>query len=334
MDSYVPPYSPLCEPYWQALLEEGPVSVGAVPGAWEWIELPAVPLEIWDEARSLQRQHTVMNLTVDGYNRGGLIAHWKEIECFVPASHLVAYPFPADPDLRETCFAGYLGKALRLCLIEVEPARNRILLSERQVAECDLEEPEWPDWLCIGSTCEGTITSVRPFGAFVDIGPIEGMVHISEISWGRVRHPQDFVKPGQKVRVRILNVDLEHQRVGLSLKRLRPNPWDTVETYLQSGDIVTGKIASTERFGIFVELLDGIEGLLHISELANAEFARSRDESRSRNLLSAYQAGELICVRILDMTPSEHRIALTLATDSERQELLARGGLGQENLNA
>lgn len=305
MDHYVPSYCPPCELYWQALLEEGPMSLGDSPTIWEWVEAPAVPLEIWDEARGLQRRHTVLEVTVDGYNRGGLIAHWEEIECFIPASHLIDYPFPADPTAREGCFETYIGKTLRLCVIEVEPARNRILLSERQVAECELEEPDWPDWLCIGSICEGTVTSVRPFGAFVDIGPLEGMIHISEISWGRVRHPQDFVQPGQDVRVKILNVDLEHQRVGLSLKRLKTNPWDSVETQFTPGDTLEGEVASVERFGIFVELLEGIEGLLHISELS---YTHSPDD-----LYRTYASGDKINVRILDITPEEHRIALAPA---------------------
>ncbi len=309
MDIYVPPYCPPCDTYWQTLLDEGPVSSGEVPGPWQWVEAPAIPLEIWDEARELQRRHTVMKLTIDSFNRGGLIAHWNEIECFVPASHLIAYPFPADPEAREACFSEYLGQELRLCLIEVEPARNRILLSERQVPECEVEEPEWPDWLCIGTTCDGTVTSVRPFGAFVDIGPIEGMIHISEISWGRVRHPQDFVKPGQHVRVRILNVDLDHQRVGLSLKRLRPNPWDTIEHHVKTGDVVKGTIASIERFGIFVELVEGIEGLLHISELHHVDCAE--------DIHSEHECGDTIAVRILDMVPNEHRIALAMADNGD-----------------
>ncbi len=303
MELYVPPYCPPCEGFWQALLEEGPVSVGEVPGPWEWVELPAIPMEIWDEARDLQRRHSTVALTVDSFNRGGLIAHWNTVECFVPASHLIAYPFPADPDARENCFQQYLGKTLRFCVIEVEPTRNRILLSERQVQDCEIAQPEWPSWLCIGTVCEGTITSVRPFGAFVNIGPLEGMVHISEISWGRVRHPQDFVTPGQTVRVRILNVDLEHQRVGLSIKRLRANPWATVQEHLKPGDIVDGSIASVERFGLFVELLEGIEGLLHISELGGPD-----------DVQGMYSTGEVIGVRILDILPDEHRISLALAT--------------------
>ena len=309
MEHYIPPYCPPCELYWQALLAEGPVSYSASQRQWEWVESPTIRLEVWEEASELERHHTPIELVIDDFNRGGLIAHWKDIECFVPASHLVAYPFPADPDAREACFVSYLNKTLRLCLIEVEPARNRILLSERQVAECEMAEPEWPEWLCIGNTCEGTITSVRPFGAFVDIGPIEGMIHISEISWGRVRRSQDFVTPGDKVKTKILNIDLEHQRVGLSLKRLKPNPWATVESYLKPGDVVTGSIAGVERFGVFVELMSGIEGLLHISELPEASCAE--------DLHAIYAPGETITVRIVDITPTEHRIALTLASTTK-----------------
>lgn len=304
MDYYVPSYSPLCESYWQAILTQGPLSTGNAPGPWQWIEAPDVPMEIWDEARERQKQHTVFDLTIDGFNRGGVIAHWNDIECFVPASHLIAYPFPADPSARESCFTDYLGKVLRLCIIEVEPSRNRILLSERQVAECELIEPEWPDWLCIGTTCTGVVTSVRPFGAFVDIGPMEGMVHISEISWGRVRHPIDFLTPGQEVSVKILNVDLEHQRAGLSLKRLRDNPWMCVNEYFKSGDTAKGLIASVERFGLFVELMEGIEGLLHISELGH--------NISADDVQREYEVGDTISVRIQDINPEDHRIALGL----------------------
>jgi len=286
-------------------LEEGPASLGGVKGLWEWVEAPEVPLEVWDEARMLQKRNKVLELTVDGFNRGGLIAHWEDIECFIPASHLVDYPFPADPVAREACFQTFVGKTLRLCVIEVEPARKRLLLSERQVPECEVEEPEWPDWLCIGSICTGTVTSVRPFGAFVDIGPIEGMVHISEISWGRVRHPQDFLELGQEIRVKILNVDLEHQRVGLSIKRLHANPWDSVCSYFHAGDVVQGTVASVERFGLFIELMDGIEGLLHISELSSV--------TSSEALYRSYAAGQNVAVCILDIKPDDHRIALTPA---------------------
>ena len=306
MDHYVPPHSTPCERYWEVLLEEGPVSLGHSAGAWEWIEAPDVPMAVWDEARQLHRLHTVLELVIDGHNRGGLMAHWKDVECFVPASHLVDYPFPADPVARETRFQDVHRKKLRLCIIEVEPARNRILLSERQVPECELAQPEWPEWLCVGYTCDGTVTSVRPFGAFVDIGPLEGMVHISEISWGRVRHPEDFLQPGKKVRVKILNIDLDHQRVGLSLKRLNENPWLSVCECIAPGDVMTGKIASVERFGIFVELVSGLEGLLHISELNGGDH-------RADDLAYRYRVGQPIKVRVLELIPDEHRIALGIA---------------------
>ncbi len=305
MGAYIPPYSPLCEEYWQTLLDEGPLSFGDIPGTWEWIEAPAISPVIWEEARELQKMRTVLKLSVDGFNRGGLVAHWKSIECFIPASHLIAYPFPADPIARETQFEEYTSQILRLCIIEVEPSRNRILLSERQVAECDISTPEWPDWLAPGNVCQGQVTSVRPFGAFVDIGPLEGMVHISEISWGRVRHPRDFIEPGEDVDVIILNIDPDHQRVGLSLKRLVPNPWQTVENHIQPGDVVNGKVASVERFGIFVELVHGLEGLLHVSELKNNGY--------STELNRDYRVGQDLQVRILEIISEEHRIALGLS---------------------
>lgn len=310
MDQYIPPHTPLCESYWDAILEEGPVSAGRTSTiAWEWVEAPEVPVAVWDEARHLFRTHTILDLVIDGFNRGGLMAHWKDVECFIPASHLIDYPFPADPDARERCFGAYIGRKLRLCIIEVEPIRNRILLSERQVSECELMQPEWPEWLCVGHTCTGKVTSVRPFGAFVDIGPLEGMVHISEISWGRVRHPQDFLQPGQDVHVKILNVDLEHQRVGLSLKRLNANPWMSVHSRIKAGDVLTGIIASVERFGIFVELVDGLEGLLHASEL-------ERNDGANRDY-DDYVVGQQVAVRVLEIVPEEHRIALGLV-DRER----------------
>lgn len=307
MGVYIPPYNPLCEKYWQALLDEGPLSLGATPGDWEWIEAPDVAPAVWEEARELQRLRTVLKLAIDGFNRGGLVAHWNDVECFIPASHLVAYPFPADPTAREAQFEDYVAKELRLCIIEVEPARNRILLSERQVAECGASGPDWPDWLCSGKVCHGKVTSVRPFGAFVDIGPLEGMVHISEISWGRVRHPRDFIEPGQDVDVMILNVDPEHQRVGLSMKRLVPNPWQSVEDYIRPGDVVNGKVASVERFGVFIELINGLEGLLHVSELASA--------SDTSNLHRDYSVGQEIAVCVLEIVSDEHRIALGLMNE-------------------
>ncbi|MBN1259560.1 MAG: S1 RNA-binding domain-containing protein [Anaerolineae bacterium] len=303
---YIPAHQSTCEPYWMALLDEGELSPQPVPGPWEWFEDTAISSDIWKEAQRLQEQHVIVTLKIEAYNRGGLIAYWNGVECFIPASHLVAYPFPADPTAREQCFDGYIGQDMRLCIIEVEPGRNRVLLSERQVETCEKTQRHWPEWLHDNAICTGEITSVRPFGVFVDIGPLEGMVHISEISWGRVRHPQDFVQTGQTVQVMILNVDQEHQRVGLSLKRLQPNPWDKVTEKIRIGDLLDGTIASVERFGIFIELLSGLEGLLHISEI------NQNHHDTAIPLHQQYRVGDRIRVRILNIVPREHRIALGL----------------------
>ncbi len=302
MATYIPPREPPSDAYWLTVLEEGPISRTATPGPWEWVEKPDIPLSMWEKARQLAKSRCPVKLTIKGYNRGGLIASWNGIEAFIPASHLLDYPFPADLERREEAFRRYVGRELTLCLLEVDPARRRLLLSEREASSCQAVPMDWPDWLCVGHIVGGTVTSVRPFGAFVDIGPLEGMIHISEISWRRVRDPLDFLKPGDKVKVLIINVDTEHHRVGLSIKRLHPNPWETVHEALRPGDVVEGTIVSVERFGLFIELHNGLEGLLHISAL--------RQEGDSRPLDEDYHVGDTIRVRITEIVPQEHRIAL------------------------
>ncbi len=301
MPDYIPPYARPDEGYWEAMLDEGPLSIGEQPPIWESGAATVLPAPVWDEAQALHCSRKMIELVIDSFNRGGLIAYWRGIECFIPASHLLAYPFPADPEAREREFEEYVGQTLCLCIIEVEPARNRLLLSQREAADCDPPQTEWPAWLVADGICEGTVTSVRPFGAFVDIGPLEGMIHISEISWGRVRHPRDFLEPGQGVRVKILNVDADNQRVGLSLKQLETNPWVSVSKHLDVGDVVQGSVVSVERFGVFIELVNGLEGLLHVSEL---------DDSSARYLYQQYGIGQKVPVRVLDILPEEHRIAL------------------------
>jgi len=295
-------------------LELAPSACGNCADAWEWDETPVqIDPGVWKLARQYQQEHRTLEVTIESFNRGGLIAHWKGIECFIPASHLVDYPFPADPEAREQRFSAYVGQMLQLCVIEVEPARNRILLSQTQLEECERASDSWPNWLRMGEACEGVVTSVRPFGAFVDIGPLEGMIHISEISWGRVRHPRDFLQPGQTVRVIIINVDQDTQRVGLSLKRLVANPWDDVEQLLQCGDVMMGTVVSVERFGVFIELVNGLEGLLHVSEICG-----DNHEGNTAHW-HTYKVGQQVRVCVLDIESHEHRIALGLSEPHEAQ---------------
>ncbi len=312
MNQYISPQTPPSEAYWQAILTEGRVSLGRAPGDWEWAETIIRSPQAWQEAQKLFRNHTVLELEIDSFNRGGLIAHWRGSECFIPASHLLDYPFPANPTARESIFQKYVGKKMKLCIIEVEPVRNRILLSERRVLNCQPAPVNWPEWITPGKVCTGTVTSVRPFGAFVDIGPVEGLIHISEISWGRVRHPRDFLTADQEVQVIILNVDPEQRRVGLSLKRLTENPWDSVDALAHPGDVLEGTVVGLVRFGVFVELFPGLEGLLHISELKGC--------STFADLRNHYEIGQTLSVRVLDVVPAEHRIALELVQAAPEAE--------------
>ncbi len=303
MNRYIPPQTCPDEEYWLALLEEGEYSRNPVPGAWHWVEATTAESRhpsVWQQAETLRCQREPLTLRIEGFNRGGLLARWQGVECFIPASHLVAYPFPSDPEAREAIFKRYIGQELRVCVIEVEPARNRLLLSER-IQQCP-PQPDWPEWLCPGVIREGTVTGLRPFGVFVDLGPIEGMIHISEISWGRVRSPGEFLKVGDKVRVLILSADPAHQRVALSLKRLHPNPWDSIHAQVQVGMVMTGKLVGIESFGLFVQLLPGIEGLVHVSELACGP----------DRLTERFSLGQPVRVQVLDLVPAEHRITLRL----------------------
>ncbi len=303
MNRYIPPETCPDETYWLALLEEGEYSHGKAPGPWAWVVAAGQsPSEVWQEAETLRCQRKPVELTIEGFNRGGLLAHWKGIECFVPASHLLAYPFPADQEAREARFQTYVGKTLRLCVIEVEPARNRLLLSER-AQDCCMASPVWPDWLCPGRICEGMVTSLRSFGVFVNLGVVEGMIHISEISWGRVRDVSNVLKVGDTVRVLVLSVDQVHQRVALSLKRLMPNPWDSIQEKVRVGTVMDGTVVAVEPFGVFVQLLPDIEGLVHVSELG----------CEASQLPQRFKVGQPLRVEVLDLLPREHRIALRVA---------------------
>jgi small subunit ribosomal protein S1 len=156
------------------------------------------------------------------------------------------------------------------------------------------------------------VTNLCSFGAFVDLGGFEGLVHISELSWGRVDHPSDVLEPGQPVEVYVLNVDRQRKRVGLSIKRLRPDPWQSVQDLYQAGQIVEGIVTHVVKFGAFVEVEEGLEGLIHISELA---------ENNSQNPSDVVQEGDLVTVQILNVDSERRRIGLRLQQIDRRSEL-------------
>lgn len=229
--------------------------------------------------------------------KGGLIANANGIRAFIPASQL-------DTKYVEDIEA-YVGKTMELKIMEVEKHRKRFVASRKAVL---LEEEErirnekW-DQLHEGDKVTGIVRRLTDFGAFVDIGGIDGLVHVTNLAWGRVQHPKDVVSIGQTLDCVILKVDKENQRVSLGHKQLMPKPWDVASQKYIPGTVVTGKVVRIVSFGAFVELEPGLDGLVHISQIA---------DKRIDKVENVLQPGQVVNVKILDVNPAEHRISLSI----------------------
>lgn len=314
MGEWIPGYAPLDEGYWEALLRDGESGKAApVPsraGVWgldpPGVSAPVQPIVVqdgWREAREAMERGAVLELPVIGCNRGGVLIVWNGLRGFVPASHLVDLPPSANEDERYDELRNCVGTRLRLKIIELDPKDRRFVLSERATCFDETGRQELLNQLSPGDIRRGCVTNFCSFGAFVDLGGVEGLVHISELSWGRVDHPRDVLEPGQSVEVYVLNVDRGRGRVGLSIKRLQPDPWQWVEERYQVGQIVEGVITHVVSFGAFARVEEGVEGLIHVSELAEGDFMHPRN---------VVQEGDVVTARILNIDGEQRRMGLSL----------------------
>lgn len=269
----------------------------------------------WREAQRLLESQEIIEREVAGCNRGGVIVKVGKIRGFVPGSHLAisrVADHAADGSDSESRWAALIGENLRLKVIEVDRKRNRLILSERAALR---------DWrksqresllneLTEGEVRRGRVINLANFGAFVDLGGIDGLVHLSELSWKRVTHPREVVEAGQEVDVYVLGVDRERQRVSLSLKRLQPDPWDFVEERYQEGQLVEGVVTQLARWGAFASIVgdEAIEGLIHISELADDPVVHPRDVIRP---------GQVVTLRVIGLDAAHHRLALSVKQVAE-----------------
>jgi len=316
------------EGYWQALLYEGEVArTVSLESLEEWQAVAAAPRdmpnvnpsmvnsdEAWQAAQNAVGSSEVCIAQVIGHNRGGLLVDWKGLRGFVPASHLVGLSPVMDDESRRAEFARRVGWNLCVKVIEVDHTQSRLILSERATSsEATRREALWED-LCEGAVRRGYVTNVCDFGAFVDLGGLEGLIHISEISWGRVNHPADVLKSGDPVEVYIISVDRAAKRVALSLKRLRPDPWATVAEHYHVGQRVTGMITNVVSFGAFMRVEDGLEGLIHVSELAEGQFLHPR------NVVSE---GDVVTALVLNIDSRQRRLGLSLRKAAGDQALAA-----------
>jgi small subunit ribosomal protein S1 len=319
------------EGYWHALLEQGEVVPEPVPPADAQqilypivadvtgeepalppVEQPAGLLDaVWQAARDLLASGGPVCLPVVGANRGGVLVEWNGLHGFVPASHLRDTPRTRDPQDRAAVLTRRIGESLTLCLIEVDEVQNRLVFSERATTPGTDPSPALLQSLRPGDVCRGRILNLTSFGAFVDLGGVEGLIHVSEISWDRLEHPANLLHSGDEVQVQVLGVNPEEGRVALSLKRLRPNPWAGVELRYCAGQIVEGLVTNIVSFGVFVRLEEGLEGLVHVSELVEGSLMHPRD---------LLHEGDSVRVRVLSVDTQRRRLALSLrqARDDEQ----------------
>jgi small subunit ribosomal protein S1 len=257
----------------------------------------------WQKAQSCLEQGELFNLRITGANRGGLLVNWDGVQGFVPASHLDDMPLEQDQQDRISELARRIGESLVLRLIEVDERQNRLVFSERAAQSEFRPVTSIMDSLQPGDILDGTVTNLTSFGAFVDLGGVEGLIHISEISWDRVRHPSDHLRPGQKLETYVMSLNPEEGRIALSLKRLRPDPWAMADARYQSGQIVEGSVTNVVSFGAFIRVEEGLEGLVHVSELADETFLHPRN---------VVCEGDRVRARVLTVDADKRRLRLSL----------------------
>ncbi|MFH1185584.1 MAG: S1 RNA-binding domain-containing protein [Chloroflexota bacterium] len=261
----------------------------------------------WDHAKNLFQLDQIVDLRVTASNRGGLLVEGEALSGFVPFSHLVSVPEPADSLDRARLLEAYVGRTLRLKVIECVPEDGRIVFSERAAQAGPGKRAQIFHSLRPGERVQGSVTNITDFGVFVDLGGVEGLIHISELSWGRVVHPGQIVHLGQSVEVEVLDLSPERCRVALSMKRLLPNPWTNIGSALSAGKALPAIVTSVLSYGAFARLERGVEGLIHISEMPLAEGQTVKD---------FLQEGQSVSVRVLHVDAAHQRMGLSMKLDS------------------
>jgi small subunit ribosomal protein S1 len=279
---------PIDEGWWAAVLQEEETHFSAKRGNGKAQSAAGGdPVADWQAARHLYEVDEPVELDVVGYNRGGLLVGFQSLQGFVPASHLVNFATQLSEDERMLALSRKVGTRLKLKVIEYDPAKGRVVFSERAAQSGPGSRQQVLGNLRPGSVISGVVTNVCDFGAFVDLGGIEGLIHVSEVSWSRVGHPRDVLSYNQTVQVSVLSVDADQGRVALSLKRLRPDPWANVEQRYSVGQIIEGLVTNVVNFGAFVGIEGGLEGLIHVSELADGHFLHPRNVVREGDQVRA-----------------------------------------------
>ena len=266
----------------------------------------------WLVAQQMLEKNEMFEAEVSGYNAGGLEVIFGKLRGFVPASHISTLPRTASPDERKAQLAAYVGRNIPLKVVEVDRRRRRLIMSERAAHRRWQREhrKQLLDDLQVGDVRDGVVRSLANFGVFIDLGGADGLVHISELAWFPVTHPSEVLKVGQEVQVKVLRVDKPRERIGLSIKRVQPDPWTHAEEDYHVAELVEAVVTRVTDFGAFVRLRTGVEGLLHVSEMADI---------RPDHPQSLVAPGDLLLLRVLRIEPDRRRIGLSLRQVSETE---------------
>ena len=292
--------------WWASVLAEEESRPGTPIEKSQKVEESRKPSLDWGRALSLYRQDEIVALIVMGHNRGGLLVEGDSLVGFVPCSHLLDLPFQSDESYREECLSAYVGRNLQLKIIECVPEEGRLVFSERAARAEAGKRPVLFSTIQTGQHLTGEVTNVTEFGVFVDLGGVEGLIHISELSWGRVSHPNQICKIGQRVEVLVMEVAPERCRIALSLKRLKPNPWETAQERYSVGAVFPAVVTALVPFGVFARLEEGLEGLIHASEIPLPANGAIKD---------VLSPGQSVQVRILQVEASRQRLGLSMKLD-------------------
>ncbi|MGO1368772.1 bifunctional 4-hydroxy-3-methylbut-2-enyl diphosphate reductase/30S ribosomal protein S1 [Senegalia sp. (in: firmicutes)] len=260
----------------------------------------------WHDLEDTYKEEDLVDGKIVEVVKGGVIALVKGIRGFIPASHISSN---FVKDLNE-----FLDKELSLKIIEFDPSKKRLVLSRKKVELDELQEKKDELWNSIEKDMkiEGEVKRLTNFGAFVDIGGMDGLVHISELSWGRTNHPSEIVSVGDKVEVIVLDFDKEKERISLGYKQTTSHPWKDIKDKYKIGDIVEGKVAKLVDFGVFVEIAPGLDGLVHISEISHDHVA---------NPSEVLSKGQDVNVKILDIDEEKNRLSLSIKETGEKEEI-------------
>ena len=258
----------------------------------------------WDEVDALLESGASYDSEVEGYNKGGLIVPVGHLRGFVPASQISLLRRPSSGENPEQRYGKMVGEAIRVRVIEVDRGRRRLILSERLALSETREtlKDRLLDEIGEGEVRKGRVTSLADFGAFVNIDGADGLVHLSEISWERIQHPNEVLKVGDEVQVKVISVDRDRKRIGLSIRQLQQDPWLEKVGYLKEGMLVEGTITHLTKFGAFARIGEDLEGLIHVSELS---------EQRVNHPKEVVREGDVVTLRIIKVDPERRRIGLS-----------------------